>query len=129
MKLTVWVFRRPNLFAVNDNLYNMVGTGELRKVYEKEGYKTTHTMLQLYYPERFLNILELRALVGRLENAGFQEVSIITGSEHIICTVHSQNILIVQDELIPEGSQFKLSNDAVGMPYGGGLGVMGGSIL
>lgn len=129
MNLKVIVYRRPNMFAVNENLYNMMGVGELKNLYTIENYKTTHKSLQLFYPERFLNILEIRCLVSRLENAGYEDVYIVTHSEHLITTVRNENIGIVNDELIPEDPNiFKYSNDESGMPYDGGLGVMMGGL-
>lgn len=122
MKLLVYVFRRPNMLKVNENLYNMLGVGELEKLYTIEGYKTTQDCLELFYPERFLNILEIRCLTTRLEEAGYKEVAIITCSEHLVTTVKNTDIRVVQDELIQEG--FKLSNDESGMPFDGGLGVL-----
>ncbi len=92
MELKVLVYRRPNMFAVNENMYHMLGVGELKNLYTIENYKTTHKTLQLFYPERFLNILEIRCLVSRLENAGYEKVGIVTHSEHLITTVKSENI-------------------------------------
>lgn len=127
MKLTVYVFCRPNMFNVNENMYNMIGLGELKSLFTDPNYKSTGLHLQLYYPERFLNTLEQRALIDRLYKADYSSVELVTHSEHILCTVDHKNILVVQDELIPEGV-FKLSNDASGMPDDGGLGVIMGSL-
>lgn len=127
MKLTVFVYRRPNMFEVADSLYNMLGYGELKNMFSIENYKTTHEKLMLYFPERFLNLLELRALISRCEQSGYKEVTIVTHSEHILTTVHHENIRIVQDELIPEDGRFKLSNDEVGMPSNEGLHVIHGN--
>ncbi len=124
MNLYVLVYRRPNMFVVNDNLYNMIGYGELENLYTIENYRNVGANLQLYYPERFLNILEIRCLIERIENAGYNTVHITTNSEHLLTTVKSENIRIVCDEQISEGN-FKLSNEESGMPYDGGLGVIG----
>ena len=129
MELKVIVYRRPNMFSVQNNMYNLMGLGELEKLFTIEGYKTTHKSVTWFYPERFLNILEQRALVARAEQAGFQDVTIITHSVYIVQTVNNTNIGIVQDEHIPENAGlFKLSNDASGMPNDAGLGIIGGSI-
>lgn len=126
MKINVTVFRRPNMFVVNENMYNMLGYGELKNLFTIEGYKTTHKTLTLYYPERFLNIIEERALLQRCEDAGYEEVNIITQSVYIIQCCRKDDIGIVVDNCIAEGSQFKLSNDESGMPNDGGLGVLFG---
>ncbi len=126
MKLEVIVFRRPNMFLVNDNMYHLIGYGELKNLFTIENYRTTHTQLVLFYPERFLNIVEQRVLISRVTEAGFKDVKIITSSVYIIQTVMSKNIKIARDEL-PEdefGSCFKLSNDQSGMPDDSGLGVL-----
>lgn len=126
-KLEVLIFRRPNMFAVNNNLYHLKGYGELEKLYTIEGYKaeSPYTKIELFYPERFLNILEQRVLLKRLQDAGFTEVRIVTHSVYIIQTVQAKYCDVIQDELIPEGQDiFKLSNDEVGLPYDGGIGIL-----
>lgn len=116
MEIEVLVFRRPNMFNVNDNLFNMVGYNDLKGIFTDENYKPTNDTIQLYYPERFLNILEQHILIMRLESFGYQKISIITHSEHICGTVPENCLKVVDDEIIKEGSQFKLSNDCVGLP-------------
>lgn len=123
MNLLVYVYRRPNMFKVSDNLYNMIGYGELESMFSIEGYKSSGH-LTLYFPERFLNILEERALVSRCKECGYSDVVIITHSEHILTTVHPEDIRIIQDYLIPEDGRTKLSNDNVGMPNDKVLGVI-----
>ena len=125
MKLKVIVYRRPNMFKVQDNLYNLIGLGELEKLFTIEGYKTTHKTVKWFYPERFLNILEQRALCERAEAAGYEDVVIITHSVYIVQCVKNTCIGIVQDDHIPEtAGLFKLSNDASGMPDDSGLNVL-----
>lgn len=126
MKVDVIVFRRPNMFNVHDNLFNMIGYTDLKGIFTDENYKPTGKTLILYYPERFLNILEQRILIRRLEDFGYEDVSITTHSEHICTTVPNGCLKVVQDELIEEGSQFRLSNDYVGLPGDGGLNVITG---
>lgn len=121
--LRVVVFRRPDLIGVQENLYNLVGFGELKRLYKDEDYKSTKR-LTLYYPERFLNIIELRDLVNRVRKAGYSHATIVTSSVYIIQTVHSEFIEIVQDECIQEKSGFILSNKESGLPIDSGLGVL-----
>ena len=130
MELNVLLFKRPDMLAVQQNLYNLVGFNELENLFRIEGYKTTQKSIIWYYPERFLNILEQRVLVSRAEAAGYESLDIVTNSVYIVQTVEAKHIRIVQDENIPEGDgRFKLSNPYSGLPNDGGLGVIGGSIL
>lgn len=126
MKLLVYVFRRPNMFLVHENMFNLTGYGELKNMFTIENYQSNHEKLTLYYPERFLNIVEQQKLISRIESAGYKEVMISTTSVYIVQTVHNTNIRVVQDEL--HDDDFKISNDESGMPYDGGLGIIGGTI-
>lgn len=130
MNLKVYVYRRPNLFNVQESMLSLVGYGVLKELYTNEDYVAPENSkeLLLYFPERFLNILEIRCLVKRLEKAGFEDVTISTGNEHLLTTVPSKCVGVVQDELIKEGSQFRLSNPEVGLPTSDGLLCIGGEI-
>ena len=131
MKLKVYVYRRPNLFNVQESLYSLIGYGVLKSLYTDENYTAPEDdrTLLLYFPERFLNILELRVLVQRLEKAGFEDVVISTGNEHLLTTVPSECIGVIVDELIQESSgQFRLSNPYVGLPSSDTLQVVGGTL-
>ena len=125
MEIKVLVFRRPNMFNVMNNLYHRIGTGELESIMNTPGYISDHETLVLFYPERFLNIIEQRALMHKAEKAGIKKLEITTSSVYIIQCVDSKNIGIIQDELISEDNQdIKLSNDASGMPDDSGLGIL-----
>ncbi len=114
---------RPNMFIVNDNMYNMMGYGELEKLFTIENYKTKSKVLQLYYPERYLNVIEQRVLIKRIINAGYEKVQIITHSTFIIQT--SKNVKIFQpNDNLPTEKDFKLSIDNVCMPDDSGLNVL-----
>lgn len=126
MNLEVIVFKRPNMFNVQENLYNLIGYQELKNLFTIENYKAS-VDVTLYYPERFLNILEQRDLVKRAKNAGFKSLKVYTHSVYIIQTVSSDNIKVVCDADIPEDGRFKLSNDDSGMPHDGGIGVLFGN--
>ncbi len=122
--IEVLVFRRPNMFKVNENLYNMMGLNELQNLFTIEDYVCEPQALELYYPERFLNIVEQRVLVERIIKAkNYKEVRIITQSPFIIQCTKNVKIANVEDEELNEG-QFKLSWDEVGLPDDGGLGVL-----
>lgn len=122
MKIELLVFRRPNMFNVNDNMFNMIGYGELKNMFTIENYKTKHSNLTLYYPERFLNVTEERLLIERCEKAGYEGVKIVTHSVYIIQTVKHNNIKIVNDAI--NDGDFKVSNDYVGLPDDSGLNVL-----
>ena len=66
--LELRVFRRPNMFNVNNNVYHMMGVGELEKLFTIENYVCSPQALQLFYPERFLNVVEQRALIKRIKD-------------------------------------------------------------
>ena len=122
--IEVIVFRRPNMFKVNQNLYNMMGVGELEKLFTIENYECEPQALELYYPERFLNIVEQRALLQRIENAkNYTECRITTQSTFIIQCSTNVKVATVEGEDMSEDN-FKLSWDSVGLPNDGGLGVM-----
>lgn len=117
MEVKLIVFRRPDMFHVHKNMYNLVGFNELEKLFKIDGYKTATKEVLWYYPERFLNIIEQRVLVSRAELAGYEKVTIITSSVYIVQTVDSKSIRINQDDAIPEGDgRFKLSNTYSGLP-------------
>lgn len=122
-KIKVVVFRRPNMFKVNENMYNLIGYGELEKLFTIENYKSGGGALQLYYPERFLNIVEQRVLVDRIADAGYEEAQIFTNSAFIVQSSSNVGIYESEDENLSE-KQFKLSHDYVGMPDDSGLNVL-----
>lgn len=123
MDVTVIVFTRPNMFAVNENLYHMIGYGVLKGLFSDPDFKSDGRCV-LFYPERFLNILEQRELIPRAEKAGISELEIVTHSVYIVQCVKKEDVRIVDDDEIKEGSQFKLSNDKSGMPNDAGLGIL-----
>lgn len=111
-EIEVIVYRRPNLFKVEHSTYGKTDLDELEKLFTIEDYHSTRE-LTLYYPERFLNILEQRALADRIRKAGYSKATIITHSVYIVQSVPM--VLTVQDDDIQEGKGlFKLSNDSVG---------------
>jgi len=119
--IKVICYRRPNMFKVNDNMFNMLGVGELKKLYTIENYVCEKQALELYYPERFLNIAELRALHSRIIKAkNYTECRIVTSSPFVLQCSKNIGIAEVAGEILTE-TQFKLSWDDVGLPDDGGL--------
>ena len=120
----VIVFRRPNMFNVQENLYNLIGYGELQKLFTIENYECEEQELVLYYPERFLNIVEQRVLLQRIEDAkNYKRCQIITSSAFIIQSSKNVRIHAPEGENLKEEG-FNLSTDFVGLPNDGGLGIL-----
>lgn len=110
------------MFIVNDNMFNLIGYGELKNMFTIDNYKSKHSTLTLYYPERFLNVTEEHLLIERCEEAGYDFVQIITHSVYIIQTVKHDNIKIINDDI--HDDDFKVSNDYVGLPDDSGLNAL-----
>lgn len=117
MGLTVVVFKRPNMFEVHDSYFNMSGYLDLKGLFTNPKFYPLTKSLTLYYPERFLNLLEQRELTARLEAKGYEKVLIVTHSVYILQTVKSSDIRVVNDKpIVDNQGLFKLSNDDVGLP-------------
>jgi len=122
--VNVIVYKRPNMFLVNTNLYNMVGVGQLEKLFTIENYECEPQALELFYPERFLNIVEQRALISRIVEAkNYTQCNITTQSPFIIQCSSNVRVAQVEGEIMSE-DQFKLSWGDSGMPNDGGIGVL-----
>jgi len=116
MELKVVVYKRPNMFVVNESLTNMVGVTILKSLFHDTTFKDPNTELTLFYPERFLNVLEQRDLINRIKKQNYTIVNIVTHSCFIIQTVNKENLRVVNDDAIPEdGNLFILSNNDSGM--------------
>jgi len=104
MEVKVIVDRRPNMFDVQRNLLSFVGLGQLEQLMTDYEFKVQGGVLELLYPERFLNVIEQRLLLERAEVAGFDSVKIETHSVYIIQTVDNRNtgVKSVQSELTQE---------------------------
>ncbi len=129
MKIQCLVYTRPNMFLVNSNMYNMIGVGELQRLFagEVDFRVNPGSTLRLFYPERFLNIVEERQIMVRAEKAGYAEVEITTHSVYILQTVDHKYIRIVDSEdftQFAESDTGKCSNDIVGLPNDSVLGVV-----
>lgn len=108
MEYEVIVYRRPNMFMVNDHPLNMVGVNYLKELFHGNRNSVKDKEIILFFPERFLNIIEEHMLIDRMEKYGCKKLTIYTHSVYIIQC--SKNTMVVDDELIPEGTDGKTSN-------------------
>ena len=120
--IEIIVYRRPNLFSVNNNMFNLMGITELERFFTIPDYKGGGETWVLYYPERFLNIVEQRALIQRLEKSDYKKVQIITNSVFIIQC--SKNVKIAELNENLDENQFQLSYTPCGLPDDSGLSVL-----
>jgi hypothetical protein len=91
---TVFVHQRPNLR--NNEMLSYVGITYLKEMFDGCKVNPTVTSIQMEYPERWANILELRAIPDRMSVVypNLIKVKITTHSVYIVQCVHSQHILI-----------------------------------
>lgn len=116
MELKVVVYKRPNMFIVNESPINMLGVSTLKSLFHDEGFKDTNSSLTLLYPERFLNVLEQRDLINRISKQNYTNVHIVTHSCFIIQTIPKDNLRVVNDEPINEDEKpFIMSNNESGL--------------
>ena len=116
MELKVVVYKRPNMFIVNESPINMLGVSTLKSLFHDEGFKDTSSFLTILYPERFLNVLEQRDLINRISKQNYINVNIVTHSCFIIQTVPKDYLRVVNDEPINEDEKpFIMSNNASGL--------------
>ena len=99
MNLTVHVYTRPDFLDDDFNYESYVGITHLKNMFKKKEIITEETSFLLSFPERWLNILEQRALCERLEKYyPNSDVLIKTHSVYIIQTVPNSKIGIVDNE-------------------------------
>ena len=116
MELKVVVYKRPNMFIVNESPINMLGVSTLKSLFHDEGFKDTSSFLTILYPERFLNVLEQRDLINRISKQNYTNVNIVTHSCFIIQTVPKDYLRVVNDEPINEDEKpFIMSNNESGL--------------
>lgn len=107
--LRVQVLTRPNLRDTNDFLL-YIGRDVCDNCFDRKQIDRDTTALSLRFPERWLNILEQRALIKRIEHfyPNIQKVEIITHSVYILQTVHKEHLSIADDS-----SQFPEIDDVL----------------
>lgn len=87
----VYVFTRPNLRS--DDMLVYIGQGICRNCFDDQKIDESTKSVQIEYPERWCNILELRQLVKRILDfyPNIEKITITTHSVYIIqCTQASQ---------------------------------------
>ena len=97
-KLKVLIQRRPHMRDDNLEYVFMIGTSVLRQIFDDERIDPTVKKVVLYFPERYMNIVEERCLFDRLEHfcPNLESVEIMTQSVHIIQCTPKGSCLIVQ---------------------------------
>jgi hypothetical protein len=99
-ELQVCIQRRPHMR--DENLEYMLHLGQhvLRQVFDEERVDDTITEIELFYPERWMNIVEERSLYKRLERfcPNLKKVRIVTQSVYIIQCTPSSSCFIVKSE-------------------------------
>lgn len=87
--LKVLIQRRPHMRDSNLEYLFHAGTSVLRQIFDEERIDASVTAVVLYYPERWMNIVEERCLFQRLAHfcPNLKSVEIMTQSVYIIqCT-------------------------------------------
>ena len=91
---TVYVTQRPNLR--NDEMLAYMGIVQLKEMFDECKINPETIRIHLEYPERWANILELRAIPDRMLAAypNLKSMTIKTHSVYIVQCVHRQHILV-----------------------------------
>lgn len=88
-EIKVYISRRPWMRDDNLEYMFMMGTNVLRQIFDEERVDPSVTKVVLYFPERYMNIVEERSLYNRLQHfcPNLKSVEIMTQSVYIIqCT-------------------------------------------
>lgn len=94
------VFTRPNLRDGRGEMFVYIGKQHLSKMFDECAVDNTVEDIHLEYPERWCNILELRAIPERMLVVfpNLKKVTIKTHSVYIIQCVHSPHVRIYDDD-------------------------------
>lgn len=92
-KITVYVYRRPNLRDSGLEYEMYMGMDVLRSLFEKMEMRPDVKNLNLSFPERWLNVVEQRSLLDRLKKycPNLEGLVIKTHSVYIIQCVPSKH--------------------------------------
>ena len=99
-KLTVNVHRRPNLRSEHLEMKMFMGRGVLESLFDKMQIDTSARNVEFSFPETWLNILEQRQLLARLQEycPNLESVIIDTHSVYIIQCTPNGCVFIVTPE-------------------------------
>lgn len=110
--LTVYVYRRPNLRDEGLELEMYLGMQFLRTCFDDMKIDPNITVVNLSFPERWLNIIEQRSIFERAAKycPNLKSLVIKTHSVYIIQCTEKENCFIVQEgeELMQESTEGKL---------------------
>lgn len=103
--IKVYVQRRPHMRDENLEYLFQVGRSVLEQIFDKEVVDESVTRLTLYYPERYMNIIEERSLYDRLAVycPKLESVEIMTQSGYIIQCTKAEDIKILMSKEELEG--------------------------
>ena len=95
----VKVYTRPNLRDGTGEMLMYIGKGQLETMFDKCVVDPSVTSIHFEYPERWCNILELRAIPTRMLTCfpNLEKVTIVTHSVYIIQCVQAKHIGIYDD--------------------------------
>mgnify|MGYP006279484983 CR=1 FL=1 len=98
MKIEVFVYTRPNLRTYSVEMEMYMGTNVLRGLFDDMVMMPEVKRVFLSFPERWLNILEQRALLHRIEHfcPNCESVTIKTHSVYIVQVCKSENVFIIK---------------------------------
>lgn len=115
-EIRVRVQRRPHMRDPNLEMVMHMGTTVLRQIFDEERVDPTITSVVMYFPERWMNIVEERSLWVRLEKycPNLKKVDIMTQSVYILQCTRAENIQIVasQDEVDRKAAEGQLTQES-----------------
>lgn len=121
LSLIIYVDRRPDMFKVHNNMFHAISTGVLEKMFTNPDFKVKEGKITLYFPERYLNIVQQRDLVRRLEACGYVEAVLFTHSVYIIQTAPNNVLRIIECDLKTIDESFTMCDIETVMPDDTGL--------
>ncbi len=99
-EINAYVQRRPHMRDANLEYLFMMGVGVLRQIFDEERVDTSIKTLTLYFPERYMNLVEERSLYDRLAYfcPNLKQLNITTQSVYIIQCTPSSSVRILQSK-------------------------------
>jgi hypothetical protein len=97
-KIKLIVTRRPHMRDDNLEYLLCMGTGVLRQIFDNEVVDSSVKNVVLYYPERYMNIVEERSLYSRLARycPNLESLEIMTQSVYLIQMTPRESVFIVE---------------------------------